>query len=194
MDKTALVKKLLSKKTKDYSYAIAFFLIFSFFLIAVIRPNILSVFSSGQRITQLEKQNKFYDSQIANIINIQSSLEANRDNLYLLKEAIAQSPQVNKVLGDINLILEKNKLTVDKINIGEINLKDAGGVQKLKAVSFQADVTGTFEDLRRLIDDLYGQRRLKLINDLVVSNSKDDKGASDSSHLKMKLNIEGYYL
>ncbi len=67
MEKTALVKKLLSKKTKDYTYAIAFFLIFSFFLIAVIRPNILSVFSAGERINELEKQNRFYDLQISNI-------------------------------------------------------------------------------------------------------------------------------
>jgi Tfp pilus assembly protein PilO len=192
MEKLPALKKLFSKRAKDYSYAIVFFLIFSFFILAVIRPNILSVFVAQQKIQKLEKLNEAFDKQINNVISIQSTIEQYRDNFFLLKEAVSRAPQVNKILSDLNNAIGNNHLTVDKINIGEVNLKDVGTGQKLKSVAIHSDLSGKFEDINNLISDLYGQRRLKVIKKMTVG--KDEKEASDSSQLKIQLDVEGYYL
>jgi len=192
MEKSSVLKKIFSKRAKDYSYAIGFFLISSFFILAVIRPNILSVFVAQQKIQQLEKLNGVFDKQINNVISIQSTIEQYRDDFFLLKEAVPQAPQVNKILSDLNNAIGNNHLAVDKINIGEVNLKDVGTGEKLKSVAIHSELTGKFEDLSHLISDLYDQRRLKVIKKMTVA--KDEKEASDSSQLKIQLDVEGYYL
>ena len=71
-------------------------------------------------------------------------------------------------------------------------MKDVGTGQKLKSVAIHSDLSGKFEDISNLISDLYGQRRLKVIKKMTVG--KDEKEASDSSQLKIQLDVEGYYL
>lgn len=192
MDRSKILKVLSSKKAKDYTYSIAFFLVFSFFVLAVIRPNIISVFTSNAKIEQLEKDNSALSKQIDYVIQTQQNVEKVRDDLYLLKEAIANFPQVSKVLSDLNLSLEQNNISVDKINIGEINLKDKGKNQKLKTVTLQIFGSGMYDDFKKFIDTLYNQRRLKLIKGITIS--KDDKAGSESAKLQMKFEVEGYYL
>lgn len=192
MDRTQFLKKVFSKKTQDYSYAIAFFLIFSFFIIAVIRPNIVSVFSANAKIQELEGTNRVLEAQINNVLQIQTQIERSRDDFYLLKETIAASPQVNKVLSDINTAAEKNNLIIERASIGDVNLKDVSNPQKLKSVMMHLDLLGSYEDLTKFISDLYDQRRLKVIKKLSVA--RDAKSASDSSTLKLQFDIEGYYL
>lgn len=192
MDRSTFIKKIFSKKTQDYTYAIGFFLIFSFFVLVIIRPNLLSVFVANAKIDQLTRDNRVLDGQIENIIKTQESIEKFRDSLYLLHEAIPTSAQVNKILSDLNLTFEKNNLNVDKIDIGEVNLKDIRKTQKINSVLAQAQISGNYEDFSRLVAELYNQGRLKLVKK--ASIIKNEKVASGEAPLKIKLDIEGYYL
>ncbi len=192
MEQSQLFKKIFTKKAQDYSYTIAFFFIFSFFIVAVIRPNIISVFSANAKIRELEDVNRVLDSQITNVLQIQTAIEESRDDFFLLKETIAASPQVNKVLSDFNSAASKNNLTIERMNIADVNLKETSNTQKLKSISMHADLSGKYEDFVQFIADLYDQRRLKLIKKLTIA--KDLKAASESANLKMQVEVEGYYL
>lgn len=192
MDKSTLIKKLLAKNVKDYTYATLFFFIFSFFVAFIIRPNLISVFGAKEKIEQLKKINALYDNQIEKIIEVQSILETNRDNLEYLDQAIAPNPKVNKVLSDLYNTASQNKLTPDKIDVSDVNLKDQGSAEKVKSLSVDLNAKGIFEDTIAFIKEIYQQRRLKLIQQLSVG--RNEKETSTSSQLKIQLKIEGYYL
>lgn len=191
MSKKNLINRLITEKTKNYTYTIAFFLVFSFFVYFVIRPNLLSVFVSNSKIDELKKIDRVYENQINKVIDLQSVLESNRDNFGLLKEAVSENPQVNKVLSDISLSAEKNKLLINKIIIGDINLRDSSK-QKLYAVSVNLDLRGNFASLMSFVKELNDQRRLKLVKKMTIL--KEDEKATESAELKINMEVEGYYL
>lgn len=192
MDTKTTVKKLFDNKAKDYTYTIAFFIIFSFFIFAVIRPNLITVFEINAKIKQLSGVDKIYGEQIDKIVGVQSEFESNRDDLYLLTEAIPPQPEVNKVLFDTNVSSDGSKLISERIIMSDINLKDKGSANKLKSFIINMSLLGSFEDTLELIKKIYTQRRLKMIPELEINRRVGD--ASESATLKIRLEVEGYYL
>ena len=192
MEKSWIIKNLFSKKTQDYTYTIAFFFIFSFFVYFIIRPNLIKVFEITTKIEQLKNINKNYGEEIDKIVNIQSELELNRDDFGLLKEAIAAKPDVNKVLYDVLVSSDEGNLRFDRAVVSDINLKDKGSADKLKFFIINMNLAGTFEDTMAFIERIYNQRRLKLIPEFELA--REEKESSDSGALKIRLEVEGYYL
>jgi len=192
MDKPTTINKLLNKKTKDYSYTMAFFIIFSFFVFAVIRPNLITVFEITSKIDQLKKVDMLYAEQINKIIEVQSAYEQNRDNFGFLTEAISVQPEVNKVLFDVNVSSEGSKLKTERLIVTDINLKDKGALNKMKSFSINMNLLGTFEEVMALIKKVYAQRRLKLIPEFEMSRGTGE--SSESANLKIRMKIEGFYL
>jgi len=192
MDKNYFLKKILNPKMKDYSYAVAFFLIFSFFTFFVIRPNLLSIFKSMNKIDELKTTNAFYDIQVKKIIDLQTNLEGVREDLHYLDEAMPVYPQVNKVFGDIKNLAEKNSLLIEKINFDNINLKDNQTAKAAKNFKLELKATGGFENTRLFLKDLNDQLRLKTISEMNIL--KDNAVSSESSQLKIEVIVNSYYL
>ena len=192
MDKNNFLKKILDPKIKDYSYAVAFFLIFSFFVYFVIRPNLVSIFKSMNKIDELKTTNAFYDIQVKRIIDLQTNLEAIREDLHYLDEAMPVYPQVNKVFGDVKNTAEKNNLLIEKINFDNINLKDNKTAKAAKAFKLDLKASGSFENARLFLKDLNNQLRLKNIAEMSIS--KDNAQSSDSGQLKIEVIVGSYYL
>lgn len=191
MDRSA-IKRLFTKKARDYSYAIAFFFTFSFFLVFVIRPNILNVFNTFVEIEELKKIERVYDSQIGTILTIQSDLEKYRSDLVYVDESLSSTPLVNKVLSDVNDAAVKNSLSVKKLDINDIDLKSRNARQ-LTPISVGIDGTGTFENIYGFLKETYNQRRLKLARDIKITRDSAQE-ATDSSELVIQMQIEGFYL
>jgi len=53
------------------------------------------------------------------------------------------------------------------------------------------EVTANFDNLRQFMTDLFLQRRLKVINNLVINR---DRESTSSADLKIALTIDGFYL
>lgn len=191
MDRST-VKKLISKKARDYSYAIAFFFTFSFFAVFVIRPNVLNVFSTFVEIEELKKIEKVYDNQIGTILMIQSDLETYRPDLVYVDESLSSTPLVNKVLSDVNDAALKNTLNIVKLDINDVDLK-SNTERKLTPISVEVDGTGSFENIYGFLKDTYNQRRLKLARDIKISRDVSED-ATASSDLIIQMQIEGFYL
>lgn len=191
MEKSLVLKKFFSKKTQDYTYVIAFFFIFSFFVFYIIRPNLITVVQISTKIDQLKKINTLYTEQIDKVVEIQSELEGSRDDFLLLKEAIAAKPEVNKVLFDINVSSEEANLSSERISLSDVNLKEKGATNKLKFFIVSMNLVGTFDDLMSYIKEIFSQRRLKLISEMDIAK---EKLSSKSATLKIKLEVEGFYL
>ncbi|MCX7880943.1 MAG: type 4a pilus biogenesis protein PilO [Patescibacteria group bacterium] len=186
------IKELLKKNGKDYTYAVIFFLIFSFFLFFVIRPNIILIFKANSEIENLKRVDNFYEVKIQKIIELQQIIEENRDDFRLLNKAITRKPEVNKVLFDLTQLIEKNKLIINKINVIDINLKSNFLLSQLKKVSFKMELTGSFNDFNNFIKEIHRQRRAKTVKNILIN--KKEQESSESASLIFDLEVEGYYL
>lgn len=192
MDKTSILKKLFSKKTRDYTYTTIFLFIFSFFVAFIIRPNLNSVFEKTRKIEKLKNTNQLYEEQIEKIIEVQSILEENRDNLVFLDDAISKKPQVNKVLSDLYASAQENSLASEKTEVSDVNLKQQNNQEKIKSFVVKIKSKGEFEKALSFVQKIYMQRRLKLIENLAIG--REEKESTSSSALGVMLDIEGFYL
>src|SRR3989344_4068855 len=190
MEKSNLIKQLSDKKTKDYTYTVAFFLLFSFFVFYVIRPNLITVFEIKTKIKKLQEIDQLYADQITKIIEVQAAFENSREDLKLLQEAISRQPEVNKVLFDVNVSTDESKLIAERIVISDINLKDKGTANKLRSFIINLNLSGNFEDTLAFIRKIYNQRRLKLIP-LLELTRQTNQSTQSAELLKIKLEVEG---
>jgi len=189
MDLNVLLKSIFGKKSGDNIYVIFFLLIFSIFIIFAIKPSLMTAYSLKKEEIDLTKIDQVYEEKINNITLIQTQIEENRDNLPLLNQSISEQPEVNKVIEDIKKIADKNSLVINKATIIDINFSKTN--KEKQNVKLQMEATTSFDNLRQFIRDIFDQRRLKLIDNLVINR---DKESTNSGNLKVDLTINGYYL
>ncbi len=197
MDTASLVKQLeatlTSKKTQNYSYVIIFLIIFSIFIIAAIKPALTTAFSLQKEEVELTKLDAKYEEAILSIVNTQSLIEEVRDDLPLYDAALPDRPNVNTLLNDIQIAADENNITPTSINVGEVNLKQIGGV-KVKTLKITMETSSSFDNLRGFANTLIDQRRLKAIDSFKIEKKEKSKGSTESAELKLSLEVEGLYL
>ena len=189
MDTGKISKSIFVKKTSDYIFIIFFLLIFSIFIIFAIKPSLTTAFSLKKEELDLKRVDRIYEEKINSITSIQMQIEENRDNLPLLSQSISEHPEVNKIIEDIKKTADKNSLTINKASIVDINLSSTN--QELQDVKLIMEVGVSFDNLKRFMTDLFSQRRLKIIDNVIINR---DKESSSSSDLKVILTIDGFYL
>lgn len=183
---------IFNKKTTDYTFVVLFLLIFSMFIIFAIRPSLTTAFSLKKEEQDLNKVDKLYEDKILNIAQVQSLIEGNRNDLPLLNQAVSNSPQVNKMFDDIKQAADNNGFVIRKANIGEVNLFESNK-KSLQTIKVTLEGEAKFDDFSKFYQAIFNQRRLKTIQNVKISNATDI-AASNSGQLKIKLDVEGYYL
>ncbi len=189
MNLANISKSIFVKKTSDYIFTVFFLLIFSVFIIFAIKPSLTTAFSLKKEELDLKKIDSVYEQKINDISSIQMQMEENRDNLPIFSQSIPEHPEVNKIIEDIKKIADKNSLTINKANIVDINLSSTN--QELQNIKLIMDVGVSFDNLKQFTTDLFSQRRLKIVDNIVINRGKESSG---SSELKVILTIDGIYL
>lgn len=183
------LEKIFTKKAQDYSFSILFFLILSIFIVFAIRPSLTTAFSLTKEGNDLKVLDNQYELQIGNIINLQSTIEENRDKLYLVDEGISDSPQVNKIIADIKKAGDSNSIIISSLSIGEVNLTELDN-KSLQTLKISLEGFGNYENLMAFIKTLFNKRRLETIEKMQIIKEEEDTG---SEVLKIKMDIQGYY-
>lgn len=189
MNIDAISKVIFEKKNTDYLYVIFFLLIFSIFIIFAIKPSLTTAYSLKKEEVDLSNIDLIYEEKINSITSIQSQIEDNRDNLPLLNQSISEQPEVNKIIEDVKTTADKNSMIIDKASVVDINFSKTN--KEKQNVKLKMEVTTNFNDLKQFITDILEQRRLKTIDELIVSKDNDSTG---SGSLKVNFIISGYYL
>lgn len=180
------------KKATDYSYTILFFLSFSFFTFFVIRPNIVTILSLQEEAGRLKILDAGYENVIRKIVDIQTFLETNRENLYLLDEALPSSPNLNKIVDDTQYAASGSALNLTAMTINKVDLKDTERKTEEKSVIINIEADGTFVQTKNFISEALNDRRLKNIRRIVLD--QDTVAGSSSGNLKLLIDVEGYHL
>ncbi|MEX1052582.1 MAG: type 4a pilus biogenesis protein PilO [Patescibacteria group bacterium] len=187
-----LIKSIGSKKIKDYIYLTIFFVIFSIFIIFAIRPALVTAFSLKREEKELMEKNLTYQKAIADASENLFILEDVRDRLFLVDEAIPDSPQINKVVDDIGNASNQNSLLLRNIFVSEkIEYVDSDK-KNFQEVRVNLETLGNFENIINMINALNSQRRLKNINNMEIFSQSDI--STESGVLDIQTEIIGFYL
>lgn len=189
MDLSSSLKSIFAKKSGGYIYSVFFLIVFSIFIVFAIKPSLTTAFSLNKEEADLKKVNSVYEEKINSITSIQMQIEENRNNLPLLNQSVSVHPEVNKIIDDIKKIADKNSMTTNKASIIDVNLSSTN--QELQEIKLIMEVSVGFDNLKQFITDLTAQRRLKMIDKLVINR---DIEATSSGELEMILTINGFYL
>src|SRR3989339_478974 len=145
MNKEKFLALLKDKKVQNYSYNIFFFIVFTFFIIFAIRPNLITAFNLQKELQDLRLKNKQSEEVILQIVNYQSLMEEYRDSLYVLDDAVPSSPKLAQFVEEISQTATDSGLVVQSLTVESIAFKgQVGGDQESidgssEAITPQAD-------------------------------------------------------
>jgi len=192
INKSVIKRKLLVKKATDYSYTILFFVSFAFFTFFVIRPNIITILSLLEESGRLHILDAGYENVIKKIVDIQSFLEENGKDLYLLDEALPTLPQINKLVLDTQYSASSSGMSLSTMSINKVDLRDTVKKTVRRKINITLGGNGDFMQSKEFITQLMNDRRLKMIQQITFD--RDEKNGTAGGSLKLRLEIEGYYL
>ena len=180
------------KKATDYTYTVLFFISFAFFTFFVIRPNILTILSLQEEAGKLHILDTGYENVIKKIVDIQSFLQENGQDLYLLDEALPTLPQINKLVVDTQNSASGSGMILSTMSINKVDLRNNEAKLTRKTISITLDGNADFINSKAFITQIMNDRRLKMIQS--IGFTQDEKKGSQSGSLKLQLEVEGYYL
>ncbi len=192
MIKSIIKRKLLTKKTADYSYTVLFFVSFAFFTFFVIRPNILTILSLQEESGKLHILDIGYENVIKKIVDIQSFLEENRSELYLLDEALPTLPKISNLVNDSQFSASNSGMNLSAMSLSKVDLRDTQKKTTRKKINISLEGGADFLQSKEFITEVMNDRRLKMIQKITFD--QDTKLGTSGGALRLLLEVEGYYL
>lgn len=184
--------QLFSKKTQDYTNLTFFFLIFSIFTFFVIRPSLTTAFTLQTQEAQLKEIEVKYEEVVSKIPEIQAALEEVRPDRPVLAQALPQTPNLNNILQDIRSGGEEAGISIIRMNVSDVNLVGATSSALMKKLIVELETTTTYDKFVTFQQIIHSQRRLKKIKSFEIL--KEGAVASGGGNLKIKVQVEGYFL
>lgn len=188
-----IIKSLTSGKTKDYTYLTGFFIVFSVFVLFIIRPSLSTAFALNKEGEDLRAIDEKYEKLISDIVVTQANYQMLRERMYLLNEGLPHVPQINAMLNDIRKAAGTTQFTITNMSMTSVSLVE-GDRSTIKPVVVQIEGVGSYEDYLTFQSTLNNQRRLKIIKKLEILKANTETSASISGKLQMKMQVDGYYL
>jgi Tfp pilus assembly protein PilO len=193
MNKELFINKILAKKEiKDYTYVILFFVVSSFFIFFAIKPAVLIAFSLKRQVLDLQSINTIYEKNILKLVDIQSKLENTRNKTYLLEEAVPKNPEMRVLIDNIKQVASSEGIIINDLSLSSVNLKNDRRDQRMKPLKINIEAKSDFYGINNFMKRIIEQKRIKVINNLKILRENDS--ATNSANLKVKIEIEGYYL
>ncbi|CAN5172789.1 hypothetical protein BH09PAT2_BH09PAT2_00650 [soil metagenome] len=195
LNRQKIIALLQEKRVQNYSFLIIFFIIFSFFVIFAIRPNLMTAFNLQKELQDLKLQSREFESKIQQIVAYQSVLELHRDDLSLLDEAIPRTPELAKVIEDVRQSATDSGVLLESLSIEKVDYKEKTKAKEIHTFSITANASATSANLRVFFDMLLNQRRLKALDIIDLSKAEFTTGETiDVNLYKINLIISSRYL
>ncbi|OGK31249.1 hypothetical protein A3B02_00265 [Candidatus Roizmanbacteria bacterium RIFCSPLOWO2_01_FULL_42_14] len=211
--KDELIKKIQNKSVKDYTYAIMFLLVASFFAFWVIRPVLSIAISIRRQGEDLHRINATYEKNITRVLELQSQIEDIRAKRYLLDETVPEGVNLSGFIQDIQRAGHDSGVKVTSVMIDPISLKvdpsmkskvrkvvakkdtDNQALSKVQTVGARIKVEATYEGFQAFLLALLNQRRIKQITGLKMTvENKTSRTEPKVIDLTIQAIIETYYL
>ena len=197
MDKNRFNELMKNSKVRDYSYAVIFLLVSSFFAIAVIKPVLSVAVSLDREKKDLLELNQIYQKNIDKVIEIQNDLDAIAQERELLDSALPSNPNVSNIIGELSQVAIDSGLKINNFQIDQLELDQSVPIKNNDVIPVTIHMTfnGSSQQLNNFVSSLNNQRRLKTINNLKIEINKllnDD--IQQEIKLNFQIDIFSYYI
>ncbi|MFH1970987.1 MAG: GspMb/PilO family protein [Patescibacteria group bacterium] len=173
----------------------------TFFSIFALKPTLLTV-------SQLIKDNKEkqetinkMEQKIKNIVTAQNVYDQNFEKIFLIEQAVPNTPTPENLLRQIEGISYKNFVTIVGSSINEVVLigeekkkTNKNEIENLpenvSTITFSINVTGPYLSLYSFLFDLENSRRPLIINNININSSKKE----DDSIVVMSISGQTPYI
>ncbi len=194
-DSKKIIALLQQKRIQNYSFAIVFFVIFTFFVIFAIRPNIITAFSLQRELQELRLKDKLYEQQIIKISNYQSLLEGYRDSLPYLDQALPASPYVGASIEVLEKVASESGFQVSNIEVQRVQFQEKEKKEGVKTFRVVVSAQTKFEHVQTFMSKLAEYRRLKNIERIDLSREQFIGGDSNNmNNYRVDVTITSDYL
>lgn len=201
MERESLIQKIYNPQYVDYGYTIAFFVIFSFFIIGIVWPNISTVFELRQKYIDLQTTNEQYTKTINDLTRLQLLLASRQEDLTLLTEAVPTQVSVTKIIDDLTVVSDAPSITLPKFELGSTDKSKQATTKtppnqatsskpSIQTYKVRVQVSGPYDRIREAYEKIYNQRRLKTISTFALSA---DSRATKSGEFVADIDTESYY-
>jgi Tfp pilus assembly protein PilO len=195
MDKNITGKNILFLKNFErYIYLSLFFLVSTFFIFFVIRPNLRQVILANQKLNQLKVIDTQYNRLLEKIIGFQGNLENHRNYFLIIDQALTDIPLINKVITDVQQTIGKNNLFIDSISVSNVDLKQDINNKEVKYLKISLVLNGNFNDFRNFLVDISRQRKIKVIDNFLIEKEASLVQSTESAALKIQLQVNSFHL
>jgi hypothetical protein len=133
-----------------------------------------------------------YENVIKKIVDIQSFLQENGQDLFLLDEALPTLPKINKLVLDTQYSASSSGMDLNSMSINKVDLRDIEKKQERRKINITLEGGADFMQSKEFITQIMNDRRLKMIQQITFD--QDTKKGTMSGSLKLLLEVEGYYL
>lgn len=193
MKKNDLITIMKDSKIRDYTYAIIFFIVSSFFAFFVIRPVLTIALSIRREAIDLASINKDYEQNIQKVLELQYSIEQLRPRRGLLDEAMPSQPMIPQVIADLQNASGQSGVPVKLLSIQAVSLKkNSEGPKDTKRPVVQATfkTIATFAQVQQFLEAVANQRRVKGLRNINLTVEK----VGVEKVVSLEIEIESYYI
>lgn len=192
MKKNDLLTILKDSKIRDYTYAIIFFIVSTFFAFFVIRPVLTIALSIRREAKDLTAINKDYETNIQKVLSLQYEIEQLRPRRGLIDEAMPSQPMIPQVITDIQNASAQSGVPIKLLSIQAVSLmknpeaKIETARPTVKAIFKTVD---SFAHIQQFLEAIAHQRRVKGLKNINMTVEK----LGEEKVVSLEIEIESYY-
>lgn len=196
-------------KTQAYTTAIFSFLAVSLFGWYAIRPTVETILFLQREIADNTVVNRQMEDKISKLIDVQTTIQQNQNNLPLLSEALPQDPAAVVVASALKNLAGNAGASVSAINLSNVPLVSGAATPsaqtaksplailpnpKIMDIPITLNVSGTFSSLQNFLNSIVNLRRIITINAIdIAPNSQGGSGIGEPE-LRLVVRLTAHYL
>jgi len=176
------------KKVRVYTELVLTILTVCFFVFFAIKPTLVTVTGLIKTLSDQKLVSQKLEEKINSLNLAQSQYNLVQPDLYLLDEAIPVQPQIAVLIKQLETLGRYSGVTVDGIQLSQVNLMDKETVSKQESINFSIAVSGDYQSLKNFLKSISSFRRVILIDNFGFKTGKTDKQS-----LYLSLNSKAFY-
>ncbi|GEM_PF-6123434 len=187
------------EKGRNLTYLSVFLLVFSVFIIFIIRPTLKTAFYLRDKRESLKTANQQLSSVIEKIVQLNLDAERYRDDFDLLDQAVPSKMFIFSLFKQINSVFLENDLSIENAKVDRIILvretqEKSAADQDLKELKINYVLQGDFNDLIKALKELRRQRRISIVYRINIDKEEDGFiESTEEAGIKMNVEIKSFF-
>lgn len=174
------------KEASAYLYLVLTFFAISFFGFFVLRPAFSTIATLQKQLTDSKNVYKALQTKILALHSLSQQLVPLEPTLPLIYQAIPTSSEIPLLTGQIQVLAQKNKLSLNQFSTSSIEYYPLSIQDKLYGYSFSVEVAGQKQDIDEFLNKVTSFSR-------IISIEKITTGKTEDGQLNLSFSGKAYF-